>query len=997
MKKLILFLSAVYLWAVSALSQTTVANLAVAQRPGTKLVDIFYDLSDPGTNSVRVFLAVSCGLQTVNATHLTGDIGDSVPVGSGKGIVWDMSSDWNGNAATGVVFTITVGVPAGGDPSAASWELVNARWTKNTYTNGAVTMSDRDSGNMWLYSVNTYSGQNWYNAMSYCDNLIYAGYSDWRLPDKDTLAAQYSQKTYFSGVHTFDFWSSTPYAGYTELAWCVGMGSGSIYYSYKSNGNIVWPMRDGLLAVGGTASADLDSRCSLTVTNGSGSGLYTNGQQVAITANSPVAGMSFLKWIGATQYVASITSATTSVTMPAQNISVTASYKSDFVFTTNNGTITITGYTGTGGAIAIPETHNSLPVVSITDDAFWYSNKGSFTSVTIPSSVTNIGLGAFSGCLNLTGFQVSESNTFFSSTNGVLFNKSQTILIQYPGTKSGLYVIPDSVGLIGATAFAFCTNLTGVTMPASVTNIGSGAFQGCQGLRNIVIGEGVLSINDSAFQGCSSATNLTIPSSVTNIGVSAFANGYGLTQVTLGNRVQTVGTYAFSYCTSLATVLVPASVSSLGAYAFSSCTNLTGIYFAGNAPSAGSDVFHQDTGTTVYYMPGTTGWTNTFVSRPATLWLTLTGGTAQGPHTNLQQVAIAADIPEGMTFTAWTGATQYVADVLAPQTTVAMPLQNISVTAFFQSPGPMVAPTNLATDGFDGSSGSLPDSSKFEWGGQIGLNAGQVVLSTDTANQSWLKTKAGAAPERGQALVLKMKLYAYAEPAVYGDLQPRGLREGNDANNAIEFYSAYGTTIGMRAVKDGAAVQVTYPFPSGVASMHDYEISVTATAVTFWVDGVLTGTITSSIPDGVLNAFISTYDGGFGNVPVVVDSLDLVLADSRDANANSIPDSWDRQYFGSVNVESSTVCSNRINTVLEAYVAGLDPNDPLARFAVTVPSRDVLQWQAVSGRVCSIYWATNLLSGFQCLESNIPWPRCSTTNPVSNPYGYYKVNIRMAE
>ena len=66
--------------------------------------------------------------------------------------------------------------------------------------------------------------------------------------------------------------------------------------------------------------------------------------------------------------------------------------KPNVTYTTNNGTITITGYTGPGGAVTIPSTINGLPVTSIGNYAF--SNCTSLTSVTIPDSVTSIGLGA---------------------------------------------------------------------------------------------------------------------------------------------------------------------------------------------------------------------------------------------------------------------------------------------------------------------------------------------------------------------------------------------------------------------------------------------------------------------------------------------------------------------------------------------------------------------------------------------------------------------------
>ena len=74
-------------------------------------------------------------------------------------------------------------------------------------------------------------------------------------------------------------------------------------------------------------------------------------------------------------------------------LALPAVVQAQFTYTTNNGTITITGYTGSGGAVTIPSTINGLPVTSIGDYAFY--NCTSLTSVTIPNSVTSIGDEAF--------------------------------------------------------------------------------------------------------------------------------------------------------------------------------------------------------------------------------------------------------------------------------------------------------------------------------------------------------------------------------------------------------------------------------------------------------------------------------------------------------------------------------------------------------------------------------------------------------------------------
>jgi len=73
--------------------------------------------------------------------------------------------------------------------------------------------------------------------------------------------------------------------------------------------------------------------------------------------------------------------------------------QAQFTFTSNNGAITITGYTGSGGDVVIPDTTNGLPITSIANNAFYYKSK--VTSVLIPSGVTNIGNLAFMGCTSL--------------------------------------------------------------------------------------------------------------------------------------------------------------------------------------------------------------------------------------------------------------------------------------------------------------------------------------------------------------------------------------------------------------------------------------------------------------------------------------------------------------------------------------------------------------------------------------------------------------------
>jgi hypothetical protein len=263
--------------------------------------------------------------------------------------------------------------------------------------------------------------------------------------------------------------------------------------------------------------------------------------------------------------------------------------QAQYNYTTNNGTITITGYTGSGGDVIIPSTTHGLPVTSIGLWAFAYCS--SLTHVTIPNSVTSIGERAFYYCPSLTTITVDALNPVYSSVDGVLFKNGQTTLIQYPMAKGGSYLIPDSVTSIGDNAFSSCYYMTNVTIGTNVTSIGARAFYYCTGLTNVTIGSNATSIEWGAFQSCGNLTGVTIPVSVTNIGSSAFHSCTSLTSVAIPNSVTSIGDAAFQGCTSLTNVAIPNSVTRIGYYAFCYCTSLTSVTIPDTLTSIGIRAF----------------------------------------------------------------------------------------------------------------------------------------------------------------------------------------------------------------------------------------------------------------------------------------------------------------------------------------------------------------------------------------------------------------------
>ena len=263
-------------------------------------------------------------------------------------------------------------------------------------------------------------------------------------------------------------------------------------------------------------------------------------------------------------------------------LSVPTTAQAQFNFTTNNGAITITKYTGLGGDVIIPSTTNGYPVTSIAGGAF-QSCMG-VTSVTIPDSVTNLGGAAFQLCWSLTSV-----------------------------------IIGTNVTAIGAGMFYDCFNLTSVTMGNNITSFGQGAFYSCTSLTNITIGTSVTNIGEGAFEACSSLSSVTLPNTLRTIQADTFEDCTSLTNVTIGNGVTSIGDGAFFSC-GLTSVTIPASATNIGSEAFGYMASLRSVYFKGNAPSPDGIQFFDSNNSTVYYLPGTTGWGFTFGERLAVLW-----------------------------------------------------------------------------------------------------------------------------------------------------------------------------------------------------------------------------------------------------------------------------------------------------------------------------------------------------------------------------------------
>jgi len=164
-----------------------------------------------------------------------------------------------------------------------------------------------------------------------------------------------------------------------------------------------------------------------------------------------------------------------------------------------------------------------------------FSGCSKLTSITIPQSVRRFCAWACYGCDNLCNFVVEESNPSFSTIDGILFDKSKTTLVRFPGARGGRYSIPDGVSEIGFDAFGGCMKLESIEIPDSVVRIGADAFEYCNGLTSIVIPSSVTCIDSNAFLGCESLQSISIPDSVIEIGWAVFSGCDSLADVYYGS------------------------------------------------------------------------------------------------------------------------------------------------------------------------------------------------------------------------------------------------------------------------------------------------------------------------------------------------------------------------------------------------------------------------------------------------------------------------------
>lgn len=157
------------------------------------------------------------------------------------------------------------------------------------------------------------------------------------------------------------------------------------------------------------------------------------------------------------------------------------------------------------GAFCMCEHLNSVTMTSDIENIENFSFNGctSLGSITLPKNLKVLGSQAFGGCNKLEEFKLPTTNRHFNAIEGVLFNKKNDLLVKFPAGKSDKgYTFPSTMKKIGDHAFFMCDLIRNLVLPEGIENIGEYSFGSCSSMQQITLPSSIKSIEENAFNKC---------------------------------------------------------------------------------------------------------------------------------------------------------------------------------------------------------------------------------------------------------------------------------------------------------------------------------------------------------------------------------------------------------------------------------------------------------------------------------------------------------------
>ena len=271
--------------------------------------------------------------------------------------------------------------------------------------------------------------------------------------------------------------------------------------------------------------------------------------------------------------------------------------------------ITIPGTVTTVGMGAFSDCANLTAIdlpSSVTEiDGYAFKNCTALTAVTLPKHLRRLDTEAFFGCTALKSVFIplslqNVSSPFRNCTalTDVTFEDGRTELPDTLLEGSGVrqLTVPQTVTKIGYSAFADCTQLTAITLPAGLRELGNAAFKGCTALTGVALPDSLTALGYGVFRDCSALTAAEFPAGIAPVswssGSSMLRNCTSLRSVKLPKTVSSLGDYFFAGCTALERIVLPDSVTEIGSNLFNGCTALTDVTLSTNLQAIPKNTFY---------------------------------------------------------------------------------------------------------------------------------------------------------------------------------------------------------------------------------------------------------------------------------------------------------------------------------------------------------------------------------------------------------------------